>query len=213
MTGDRFEILFVCHGNLCRSPMAERLTRRAITDRLGETTTSFDVVSAGTHAWSNRPMHPLAAEVLGEQGLDGTDFRSRRLTAGMVARADLVLTATRQQRSVCVALDPAAVRRTFTIVQFGRYAAALPRYSLASIWPPPQRLRALLDEVSVIRGALPVAAADDDELADPLKLPISVFRRCAAEIQGVVDVMTELIAPVHTPSQQPRRLIPDHHTP
>jgi protein-tyrosine phosphatase len=213
MTGDRFEVLFVCHGNLCRSPMAERLTRWAIADRLGETATSFEVVSAGTHAWSNRPMHPLAAEVLREQGLDGTGFRSRRLTAGMVARADLVLTATRRQRAACVALDPAAVRRTFTIAQFGRYAAALPRYSLAAIWPPPQRLRVMLDEVSVIRGTLPVVAPDHDELADPLKLPIPVFRRCAAEIQGVVDVIIDLIAPVHTASQGPPLLVPDHHTP
>jgi hypothetical protein len=54
----------------------------------------------------------------------------------------------------------------------------------------------LLDEVSVIRGQLRVASLEEDDLPDPAESPIGVFRRCAAEIQGVVDVMTGLIAPV-----------------
>ena len=48
----------------------------------------------------------------------------------------------------------------------------------------------------VIRGALPVASAEDDDLPDPVQSPIEVFRRCAAEIQSVVDVMIGLIAPI-----------------
>jgi protein-tyrosine phosphatase len=196
MTGDRFEILVVCQANLCRSPMAERLARRAIAEQMGRAAAGIEVSSAGTHAWTNHAMHPFAAEVLREYGADATGFRSRRLTEGQVKRADLVLTATRQQRGICVAFDPAAVRRTFTIPQFGRYAAALPSYSLLAIWPPHDRLRAMIDQVSVVRGELPVATAEDDELADPVQLPIEVFRRCAAEIQSVVDLITGLIAPV-----------------
>lgn len=198
MTGDRFEILVVCHANLCRSPMAERLARHAITSRLGEAAAGIEVSSAGTHAWNNNPMHPLAADVLREYGADETGFRSRRLTEVQVKRADLVLTATRGQRAACVAFDPAAVRRTFTIPQIGRYAAALPSYSLMTIWPPQERLRAMIEQVSVVRGELPVASANEDELADPMRSPIEVFRRCAAEIQSVIDLITCLIAPVQT---------------
>jgi protein-tyrosine phosphatase len=67
---------------------------------------------------------------------------------------------------------------------------------LAAIWPPQERLRAMIEQVSVVRGELPVATAEEDELADPVQSPIEVFRRCAAEIQSVVDLISGLIAPV-----------------
>jgi protein-tyrosine phosphatase len=195
---ERFNVLIVCHANLCRSPMAERMARKALDDRLGADAAGFHLVSAGTHAWTNQAMHPLAAVVLREYGADDSGFRSRRLTGALVERADLVLTATRRQRSECVAFDPAAVRRSFTISQFGRYATALRPYSLTAIWPPQRRLRVMIDQVSVIRGDLPVVPAAEEDLVDPVQSPIEVFRRCAAEIQAVVDVMIGLIAPIQT---------------
>jgi protein-tyrosine phosphatase len=198
MTAERFGILIVCHANLCRSPMAEWLTRAAIAGQLGAEADRFEVASAGTHAWTSRPMHPLAAEVLREQGIDGTGFRSRRLTEGLVKRADLVLTATRRQRSECVELDTSAVHRTFTLPQFGRYGAAMLPLDMVAVWPPQRRLQAIIEQVPVVRGALPVASADADDLPDPVQSPITVFRRCAAEIQSVVDVMIGLIAPIQT---------------
>ncbi|HEX8631905.1 MAG TPA: low molecular weight phosphatase family protein [Catenuloplanes sp.] len=196
MTDDRFAVLVVCHANLCRSPMAERLARQTIADRLGPDAASFEVVSAGTHAWTGRPMHPLAAEVLREHGVDDSGFSSQRLTASLVRRADLVLTATRRQRAECVAMVPAAVRRTFTLPQFGRLASAVAPYSLTAIWPPQARLRSMLDELLVIRGELPVPPVEQDELPDPVDHPIGVFRRCAGEIQSVFNVMTGLIEPI-----------------
>lgn len=198
MAVKRFEILIVCHANLCRSPMAEQLVRSAFSEKLGKEASAFHVVSAGTHAWTNHPMHPLAREVVREHGIDETGFLSQRLTEGLVKRADLVLTATRRQRSECVALDTSAVHRTFTIPQFGRYAAAMPQYDLIAVWPPQRRLRVLIEQVPVLRGTLPVASAEDDDLPDPVQSPIEVFRRCAAEIQSVVDVMIGLIAPIQT---------------
>lgn len=198
MASERFGILVVCHANLCRSPMAERLARTAIAEHLGDDAAGFAVISAGTHAWTNQSMHPLAAEVLREQGVEEIGFLSQRLTEGLVKRADLVLTATRQQRAACVELDTSAVHRTFTIPQFGRYAAAMPPYGLLSVWPPQRRLRALIEQVPVVRGTVPVASAAADDVPDPVESPIAAFRRCAAEIQSVVDVMIDLIAPIQT---------------
>jgi protein-tyrosine phosphatase len=201
MTDQQFEILIVCHANICRSPMAERLARKSVTERMGEHAAGFRVVSAGTHAWSNAAIHPFAAEVLRERGADPTGFLSRRLTEALVRRAGLILTATRRQRSDCVALDPSAVRRTFTLLQFRRYAAALRPADLAAVWPPQARLQKMIEAVSVIRGQLPVPPADEDDLVDPVQSPVEVFRRSAAEIGSVVDVMTGLIAPVQTASR------------
>ncbi|MEV4640420.1 low molecular weight phosphatase family protein [Actinoplanes sp. NPDC049548] len=196
MTDEPIRILFVCHANLCRSPMAERLTRHTLAERFGRAGDGVEVASAGTHAWSNLPMHPLAAEVLAEYGVEDLQFSSRRLTSSMVARADLILTATRAQRSACVAFDPVAVRRTFTIPQFGRYAAGLSTVSLMGLRTPRDRLATMIEELSVVRAGVPVPAPEDDELADPVRSPVQVFRRCAGAIQTVVDSMTGLILPM-----------------
>src|SRR4029453_92914 len=131
---------------------------------------------------------------------DPPGFLGRRVTEAQVRRAGLVLTATRRQRTDCVALDPSAVRRTFTLLQFGRYAAALRPAALAGIWPPQDRLPKMIEAVSVIRGQLPVPPATEDDLPDPVQSPIEVFRRSAAEIGSVIDIMTGLIAPVQTVS-------------
>lgn len=200
MTDQQFEVLIVCHANICRSPMAERLARKAIAERMGEHATGFRVGSAGTHAWSNAPMHPFAAGVLREYGADPTGFLSRRLTESLVRQADLVLTATRRQRSDCVALDPSAVRRTFTLLQFGRYASALRPTDLAAVWPPQARLQKMIEAVSVIRAKLAVPPANREDLPDPVQSPVEVFRRGAAEIEAVVDIMTRLIPPIRMAS-------------
>jgi protein-tyrosine phosphatase len=205
MTGERFGILIVCHANLCRSPMAERLTRTALADGLGAEAGGFEVVSAGTHAWAGRAMHPLAAEVLRELGIADTGFLSRRLTEGLVNRADLVLTATRRQRSACVTLDTSAVHRTFTIPQIGRYAAAMAPYAPIPARGPQHRLRAMIEQAPVVRGALPIVSPEADDLPDPVQSPIEGFRRCAAEIRSVLDVMIGLIAPIRTVREQLHR--------
>ncbi|GGJ91538.1 hypothetical protein GCM10010123_21680 [Pilimelia anulata] len=114
-----FRILVVCRANLCRSPMAERLAAAALGPRV-------QVASAGTHARDDQPMHPHAAEVLRRAGLLDEGFRSRRLDPVLLHGADLVLTASRAERAACVRLVPAAVGRTFTLLQFARLAAALP---------------------------------------------------------------------------------------
>ncbi|MEV4767556.1 low molecular weight phosphatase family protein, partial [Micromonospora chokoriensis] len=111
-------VLFVCHANLCRSPMAEFLARRLLAGR------PVTVASAGTDAIDGLGMHPYAMEVATDSGADPAAFRTRALRPEYLADATLVLTATRRQRSVCTALAPAALHRTFTVRQFGRLAAA-----------------------------------------------------------------------------------------
>lgn len=178
-------VLAVCHANMCRSPLAEHLLRRGLDPGV------FLVASAGTHALPDRAMHPYAEQVLAEAGISTSDFRTRRLTAPLVAGADLVLTATREQRSACVALVPAAIRRTFTIPQFGRYAAAL---TPPGDCPPERRLRAAIDRVPLVRAGLPVLPAACDDLTDPVREPVAAFRECLATIERVVGAVAGLIA-------------------
>ena len=83
----------VCEGNLCRSPLAERLLR------LRTKGSDVHVTSAGVIAAVGEPIDPLAADELVRLGGDPEGFEARRLTPAMLEDADLVLTATRAIRS------------------------------------------------------------------------------------------------------------------
>ena len=111
-------------------------------------------------------MHPYAAEVAAETGADPAVFRSRAGCARNTwPAATLVLTATRRQRSVCTALAPGVLHRTFTLRQFGRLAAAA---GAARAEPAERPLRAAVEAAARARGRLQPAAPDADDLRDPI---------------------------------------------
>ncbi|MEU4405106.1 hypothetical protein AB0F88_11310 [Streptosporangium sp. NPDC023963] len=157
--GARFRILFVCTGNICRSPLAERLTRAA----LGPCP-AVQVSSAGTHAQSGMEMAGHARRTLVRLGGDPAGFGSRLLVPKLVAEADLVLTATGRHRAHAVALHLAAAGRAFTIAEFGTLVRAVPPGKVTRHRDPAHRARALVDEARALRGLVRV---DELDIADP----------------------------------------------
>lgn len=111
------QVLFVCTGNICRSPIAERLaTSRG--ERIGPS--GFSASSAGTHAVIGHPIHPEAAVVLQALGGDPIAFTARQLTAKIASSADLILTMTRAHRNAVLELAPHRLQRTFTLTEASR---------------------------------------------------------------------------------------------
>ncbi|MFI7214048.1 arsenate reductase/protein-tyrosine-phosphatase family protein [Micromonospora maritima] len=178
-------VLFVCHANMCRSPMAEFIARRLLADL------PVVVTSAGTDAIDGAAMHPYAVEVAAGTGADVAAFRTRRLRPEHLAGAELVLTATRRQRSACTALAPAALGRTFTLRQFARLAAAAAGPAATATDTP---LRAAVAAAVRARGRMQPAAPDADDLRDPIGGSPADFRRCAEEIERSIRPVRALIA-------------------
>jgi protein-tyrosine phosphatase len=194
LLGDRFEILFVCHANLCRSPIAERLAPRAFAAAFDTAAAGVVVSSAGTHAYPGSAMHPGSAAVLSEWGIDARDFSSRTVSPSMLLAADLILTAGRQQRAACVTLAPATVRRTFTLRQFSRLAAAAPASGGRISASAPERLGVLVGQVNASRHLLPTGPREMDDLPDPVNQPIEAFRECTEEIWQSLSTIIQVIS-------------------
>ncbi len=106
-------ILFICTGNICRSPMAEGLFRRAVQGR-GD----FRVVSAGLGALDGQmpTAHSIAA--MDELGIDISGQRSRMLTADLVRSADFIFGMTHSHVDTIALLYPPAAEKTFLLREF-----------------------------------------------------------------------------------------------
>lgn len=110
--GAVLRLLFVCTGNICRSPTAERLAV-AYGYRLG--IPDFEASSAGTRAVIGHPIQEDAARVLKELGGDTVDFAARQLTLKVASQADLIITMTAVHRDAVLELAPHRLNRTFTL--------------------------------------------------------------------------------------------------
>jgi protein-tyrosine phosphatase len=189
----RRKILFVCHANLCRSPIAERVARHAIARLPGLRELRLSASSGGTHAATGMAMHPVAYAVLAAEGIDADGFASRPLSAELLNGAGLVLTAARRQRAACATLAPAAVCRTFTLRQFGRLAEAVDPDRLLGV-EPSRRLSVLVDEALSVRGELAPAPTEEDELADPVGGTLDEMRACLTQIRASLSPVLDLLA-------------------
>lgn len=88
--GSRPRLVFVCWGNICRSPMAERIARQWASDE----GLDVDIVSAGTTSEEEgHSMDRRARAVLDREGIDSSNHIARRITASQIRDADWVIAA------------------------------------------------------------------------------------------------------------------------
>ncbi|MEU5783988.1 phosphotyrosine protein phosphatase [Micromonospora lupini] len=200
-----FTVLHVCMGNICRSPMAERLLALAVRERLArraqDPAGAEDLVhshSAGTGGWhAGEEMNPPAARQVIDRGGAVEGFAARKLRSDHIDAADLVLTATADQQEYVVALRPDAAARTFVLGEFGRLLAAVDAAALPAAEATPEAVYA--------RGVALVAAAHDtrlgasalptDDLDDPWGRGDQCFTRVADEIEETVHPLAAALLP------------------
>lgn len=180
---DRVRVLAVCTGNICRSPVVERL----LAARLGPA--GVEVASAGTYAMVGRPMEPHMATLLDRAGGRSAGFAAQQLSPELVAGADVVMALTREHRSDVVALHPPAVRTTVTLRELARLGADPPPELPAG--PPADRLVAAVPLAITARGGTRVDAADDD-VEDPYRRGEEAYRRSFGQLLTAVHDILRL---------------------
>ncbi|MBC7307615.1 MAG: protein-tyrosine-phosphatase, partial [Dietzia sp.] len=111
-------VMTVCTGNMCRSPLAERL----LAARTAAAGLDVTVDSAGTRAANGAEIHRETLRVLQGYGGEGDGFASRLLTTNLLAGKDLVLTATRAHRDAVQEFAPLLWKKTYTLLEAARLA-------------------------------------------------------------------------------------------
>jgi len=106
-------VLFVCTGNICRSPMAEALLRHNLPPD-----SRWRVQSAGLSAFPGDAASEGAVQALAEVGIDLRPHRSRPLTPELVAAAQVIVALTRDHRDEILSLFPAANQHAFLLRAF-----------------------------------------------------------------------------------------------
>ena len=137
------------------------------------------VSSAGTHGFSDRAM---SEEMIGGYEAEVDDFRSRRVTAGLVADADLVLTAEAAHRTFLLDEHPEAFRKVFTL---GQFAEAVKSSGGTA------RGRELIEVV----GRRRPAADPRHDVDDPYRRGPEVAQAVAARIDELLAIVIPALRP------------------
>ncbi|HHQ0825798.1 TPA: low molecular weight protein-tyrosine-phosphatase [Listeria innocua] len=84
------KVVFVCLGNICRSPMAEGLFRKEVAN--AGLTDEIEIDSAATGTWNlGKPPHRGTREVLKKHGINYEAMRARKVTDADFEQADYII--------------------------------------------------------------------------------------------------------------------------
>ncbi|PTX97189.1 serine hydroxymethyltransferase [Spartobacteria bacterium LR76] len=114
-------VLFVCTGNVCRSPMAEALFRQLVSDR-----DDIEVQSAGVSAGRGQPASLDSVRALKTLGIDLSRFRSQPVTEKLVEEATHIFVMTRDHRRLLELFFPEASGKTYLVREFDNGSPDVP---------------------------------------------------------------------------------------
>jgi protein-tyrosine phosphatase len=180
-----FEILVVCVGNVCRSPLAEGVLRLRFSELLADQG-AVTVGSAGVAAVVGSSMQEDAAAELRRLGGDPEPFEARQLNQRMALEADLVLAATRELRSRVLDEMPRALNRTFTIRELATLLT-----SDAFRESPAASTKDLVSRAAAWRGSVDVGSYD---VPDPMGESKQVHHEVAELLDRDCSTIARIVA-------------------
>jgi protein-tyrosine phosphatase len=186
--GGAFGVLFVCTGNICRSPTAEALARRELARYPGA---PIQLSSAGSHALEGNPAASRSMLAASSRGASLERHFARELTRRRVRAADLILCMAAEHRPFVLSYDRAAASKTFLLASFAR---------VASQW----------DWLATSPADLVTLAAEHareqpgDDIDDPLGQSAQAYAACAERLDGLVTpVVAALVKSMPVGTQGP----------
>lgn len=185
-------ILFVCFGNICRSPMAEGLARDLATRRHPNDASLLRFSSAGVGAQNGNPPTEEAVLAMGERGIDIASHRARRATPDVVGACDLVLTMEERQRLWL--LESGAETPDFVLLKLSEAAADGLKEGTApgTVRERVGRLGLLTTEID--REGLWTMPDHEYEVPDPIGLSVDGYLTVAARLEAsLTDLLRALL--------------------
>lgn len=175
------QILVVCTGNICRSPVGQGLLEQGLGDLPG-----VRIDSAGTHAVVGSAPVPESLDFLSPRMDRPLAHAGTQLDRSLAEASDLILTMTADHRALVAATAPRTVRRTFTMREL---AAILPLVDLGAV----RDLPGLLDAAARLRSRVP---AEEIDIFDPINGPADGYGRSYAMVADAADRIIPALRPL-----------------
>lgn len=177
------KVLFVCTGNICRSPMGEFLFP------LFFRANSVETDSAGIQGLEAHPIDPSSAALLARDGVDSSHFRSKRLTPQMENAADLILCFSNHQRREIITMNPRVRRRTFKLTDLAQLCHYLNQRGLIEGNTPAERLHSTLANATLVRPNIVPSPDIEDPYQKDFKEFESVHNRMIKAFAEIADAL------------------------
>ncbi|MFP7365035.1 low molecular weight phosphatase family protein [Corynebacterium callunae] len=192
---DKFRILMVCTGNICRSPLAKQILELEF-----QGVEHFSVDSAGIQAMVGHSMPDFSLKIARENGvLNPEEHEAKQLTEALIIDFDLVLVMDRGHRKSVVELSPRSTRKVFTVRDFARLIEVTAPADLAEEVKlagnsPKAKLDAAVEAARLGRSdLLPLEDPADEDIIDPFGKSEQIYEESAAQLIPVVKAVTSYL--------------------
>ncbi|NOQ14720.1 MAG: low molecular weight phosphotyrosine protein phosphatase [Methyloprofundus sp.] len=111
-------ILVVCIGNICRSPVAEALLKDALINKVKK---DYKISSAGLGAMVGHQPDKTVCELMLEKGIDISDYRAAQLNQEMIYKSDLILVMETAHKELIEHKEPSAKGKVFKLGEWRNF--------------------------------------------------------------------------------------------